>query len=165
MITIFNTGGTFNKAYDELLGRLVVLNDNKIIKTILKNSFKSNPTPAIKGLIYKDSLDINKQDRKLLLKKIQKCKSKKIIIIHGTDTMNKTAKFLNKYIDNKVIIFVGAMKPFSIEPIEATANLMSAYGFLQTKNKTGVYISMNGLIEKYNKIKKNKTIGVFECRK
>ena len=169
MITIFNTGGTFNKTYDELLGTLVVQNDNKIIKTIFKESFKSNCLPNIKGLIFKDSLEITKKDRQYLLRKIKKCSSKSIIIVHGTDTMDITAKYLAKKVKNKNIVFVGSMVPYSINPIEATTSLMIAYGFLQSKFKikdnNNIYISMNGLIKNYNKISKNKTIGVFECQK
>ena len=162
-IIIIDTGGTFNKIYDEILGELTVPNNSLAVNKIFNNSLKTNKKPVINGLIYKDSLAISKADRKLLLNEIKRCKSKKIIIIHGTDTMDKTAKILDKNFKNKTIVFVGAMKPFSIEPIEATANLMSAFGFLQNSCKNGIYISMNGFIKNYKQIIKNKTIGVFEC--
>ena len=54
------------------------------------------------------------------------------------------------------------MVPFSINQIEATANLMSAYGFIKNCEKNNIFICMHGLIKKYNKIKKNKTLGVFQ---
>ena len=165
MITIFNTGGTFNKVYDELSGNLSIYDNNFIVKQIIDTSFKNNKKPEIKGIIYKDSLELTKKDRKTLVKKIKDIKSEKIVIIHGTDTMSKSAKFIAKKIKNKTIVFVGAMKPFSIEPVEATSNLMMALGFLKQKqNKHKVYICMHGLIKKYNKIKKNKEIGVFKCQ-
>ena len=165
MIMVLNTGGTFNKIYNEVTGKLVIQNNNFLIKQIIDTHFKTNKKPIIKGLIYKDSLELTKKDRELLLKEIKKYKSKKIIIVHGTDTMNITAKFLDKRIKNKTIILVGAMQPFSINPIEATASLMMAFGYLQNiKNKNGIFISMNGLIKKHNKVKKNKQLGVFECR-
>ena len=62
----------------------------------------------------------------------------------------------------KSILFTGAMVPFSIDPIEATANLASAIGFIHGVDRYGVYISMNGRIESYNNIKKNRTKGFFE---
>ena len=161
-ILILNTGGTFNKVYDELTGKLIVPKNNNAIKIILSKSKISDI--KIKGMIYKDSLDINNKDKKELKKYIEKSNYDKIIIVHGTDTINKTASYLSKYIKNKRIILTGAMKPFSIEQIEATSNLMSAFGFLLHSNKNNIYICMHGLIKKYNKIKKNKELGIFECQ-
>ncbi len=159
-ILILNTGGTFNKVYNELNGKLIVPKDNSAIDKIIK-SIKIE-TITVKGLIYKDSLDIDKQDRKELVSCINSLDYKKIIIIHGTDTMGKTASYLNKYIKNKQIVLTGAMIPFSIDSIEATANLMSAYGFILNCSKDDTYISMHGLVKKFNKIKKNREIGVFQ---
>jgi L-asparaginase len=163
-IQIFNSGGTFNKIYELFSGKLIVPKNNNAIDTILNNCYKTNKKPKIKGLIYKDSLDITNKHRKLLVKKIQKNKSDKIIIVHGTDTMNKTAKYLKKFIKNKQIVFVGAMQPFSYEPIEATASFMMAIGFLSANPKNNIYICMNGLIKPCNKIKKNYQKSVFECQ-
>jgi L-asparaginase len=158
-ILIINTGGTFSKVYNQFNGKLFVPSNNKTLKEIRKRSKLSNI--KIKGLIFKDSLDINKQDRKILVKYIKKSNYKKIIIIHGTDTISKTAKFLDKRIKNREIILTGAMIPFSIDSIEATANFMSAYGFLLNNAKNKIYISMHGLIKKHNKIKKNREKGIF----
>ena len=159
-ILILNTGGTFNKIYDEILGTLKVPKDNIAIKHILQKAKFSNV--KIKGLIYKDSLDINTDDRQKVLEYILRSKYQNIIIVHGTDTMNLTAKLLVKNIKDKKIVITGAMKPFSIEPIEATSNLSSAIRFLETCKKNNIYICMSGLIKKYNKIKKNKQLGIFE---
>jgi len=163
-ITILNTGGTFNKIYDPIIGKLIVPKHNKSIKIILNNFIKSNKKPKIKGLIFKDSLEFTTKDRDKIIKRISKSKSNKIIIIHGTDTIDLTAKHIQKRINNKIIILTGAMQPFSIEPIEATANLCSAYGYIQSCNKNGIYISMNGQIQPYNKIKKDRIAGVFKCQ-
>ena len=162
-ILILNTGGTFNKIYDEFNGNLIVPKNNYAVNKILLNS-KINKC-KVKGLIYKDSLEINVEDRKLLKRYIISSKYKKIIIIHGTDTMDETAKYLDKNIKNKEIILTGAMVPFSVNQIEATSNLMLAYGYLSHKLKAGIYISMHGNIRNYKKIKKNRTLGVFECQK
>ena len=161
---IINTGGTFNKVYIPLKGTLDILPQNHAIDEIFMNVYKSNISPNINGIIYKDSLDITKKDRKILLANIIKSKAKRIIIIHGTDTMNKTALYLSKRIKNKKVVLVGAMQPFSYEPIEATASLMMAIGFLNSKVKNNIYICMNGLIKKHNKIQKNYQKGVFECQ-
>ncbi len=161
-ILILNTGGTFNKIYDEIKGKLIVPNNDKAINHIIKTSKIRDV--KIEGIIYKDSLDITNDDREFLVQYIQKSKYSKIIIIHGTDTMDKTASYTAKYIKDKQIIFTGAMKPFSINPIEATSNLMIAYGFLNLAIKNNIYISMHGLIKKYTKIIKNRDLGLFECQ-
>lgn len=161
-IMIINTGGTFGKVYDEITGKLIIKKNNKHIKQIVNISKIYDI--EIDGIIYKDSLDITLDDRKMLVKYIKESKAKKIIIIHGTDTMNQTALFVAKQIKNKTIVFTGAMKPFSIEPIEATSNLMSAYGFLQNYPKNNIYICMHGLIKKHTKIRKNKQLGIFEIK-
>lgn len=150
--------------YMPLNGILDIPKTNNAINTILTNVYKNNSQPHFEGIIYKDSLDITKKDRKLLFQYIINSKAKRIVIIHGTDTMNKTALYLSKRIKNKKIVLVGAMQPFSYEPIEATASLMMAIGFLNFKVKNNIYICMNGLIKKHNKIKKNYKKGVFECQ-
>ncbi|MEA3289394.1 MAG: asparaginase domain-containing protein [Campylobacterota bacterium] len=137
-ILILNTGGTFNKIYDEISGKLYVAKHNLALKKIIKTSKLSNI--KIDGLIYKDSLDITKKDRKKLVSYIHKSDFDNIIIVHGTDTIDKTASYLDKYIINKQIILTGAMKPFSINNIEAVSNLMSGYGYMQSNKKNGIYI-------------------------
>jgi len=161
-VLIINTGGTFNKKYNQIKGLLEVSSDNEIIKNILNDIYKSNKKPSVEGLIYKDSLDINKKDRKKLLKFIDSSNYSKIIIIHGTDTMNKTAKFLSKNINNKKIVIVGSMQPYTLSKIECTGNLMMAMGYINSDIKNNIYICMNGIVKKHNKIKKNYKKAVFE---
>jgi len=160
-IHIINTGGTFNKVYNPINGEFDIPLNNDTIKSILKKCFKNNMIPKVTGIIFKDSLDMTQQDRELLLKTIKTLKEKYIIVIHGTDTMNITSTFLNKHIKNKTIIVVGSMVPYSIDPVEATGNLMMALGFLETKPKQNIYISMNGVIDRFTKIRKNYKQGYF----
>lgn len=160
-ILVLNTGGTFNKVYNKFTGKLDIPTNNNIVSEIFKVSHISNVKTD--GIIYKDSLDITDKDREYIVQYIKLCGYRNIIIVHGTDTMNLTASYLAKYIKNKKIILTGAMVPFSINPVEAITNLMSAYGFLISCKKDNIYISMHGLIKKYNKIIKNRELGVFQC--
>ena len=159
-ILIISTGGTFNKQYNPLTGNLDINSDADAIKNILSSIKVTNY--QLKTIIHKDSLDITKKDRKKLLKLILASKYNKIIIIHGTDTIDQTASFLDKHIKNKTIILTGAMIPFSINPIEATANFSFACGYLLQKTKSGILISMHGHIKNYQKITKNRDQGIFE---
>jgi len=159
---VLNTGGTFNKIYNDITGELVVSNNNFMIESILKSS--KIDRVSIKSIIHKDSLDINKKDRKKIIKYIEQSNSQYIIIVHGTDTMERTAKIIKKNIKNKIIILTGAMVPYSIDKVEATANLSMAIGFLQGKKiKNDVYIAMHGKVKRYNKIFKNREYGIFQC--
>jgi L-asparaginase len=84
------------------------------------------------------------------------------VIVHGTDTMHLSAEFLAEIFDDRKIIFVGAMKPFEIDNIEASLNLGMAIGFAKAVVQNGVYICMSGHVETWDKIHKNKKFGKFE---
>ena len=75
--------------------------------------------------------------------------------------MTLTAEYIADADLEKRIILTGAMVPYSIDPVEATANFASALGFIQDLNENKVFIVMNGLFEEYNKIKKDKKKGKF----
>ncbi|CAA6803435.1 MAG: asparaginase [uncultured Sulfurovum sp.] len=158
-ILIINTGGTFNKIYNPLTGNLDIEPTGNAIKSIAKAWLTKL---KISNIIGKDSLDINNKDRNMIVQSIQNSKEKNIIVVHGTDTMDKTARYLKEAKLKKKIILTGAMVPHSINPIESTSNLCSAYGFLQANKEFGVFISMNGIIKDYKRVVKNKEKGYFE---
>ena len=156
---ILNSGGTFNKRYNSINGELEVPYDNYAIEKIL-DSFNCDYNLA--GVVYKDSLDMDLNDRKMLANIIMESKDDIFIIIHGTDTMKLTAEFLSEIFDDKKIILVGAMSPFEIDEIESSLNLGIAIGFSKSVPDNGVYICMNGHVEFWDKIEKNLTKGKFE---
>ena len=158
-ILIISTGGTFNKIYNRIDGSLLIDKSSNAIEEIAQKWLCEF---NIISIIGKDSLDINDKDREELLEVIINNKYSNIIIVHGTDTMDITAQLIatTMGIDKKIVL-TGAMKPYSIEPIEATANLSSAYGFLNNIKENGVYISMNGVIGDYKKIIKDRIDGKF----
>jgi L-asparaginase len=158
-ITVFNTGGTFNKRYNPILGQLEVPTDSMALDALLKSIH--NVQIEVINLISKDSLDITNEDRTFLVKEIQKCENEAIIIIHGTDTMDLTAHFIAQHINNKKIILTGAMIPMSIDHVEATMNFSLALGFLNASVSHGVYVAMHGAVANYEKLTKNRTQGKF----
>lgn len=156
---ILNSGGTFNKKYNKLNGELEVPYDNSAIEKILQSlDFKFD----IAGVIYKDSLEMDLNDRKTLARVIMESTDDTFIIVHGTDTMHLSAEFLSEIFDDRKIVLVGAMKPFEIDNIEASLNLGMAIGFAKAISEYGVYICMSGYIELWNKIEKNTKFGKFE---
>ncbi|MDD5373537.1 MAG: asparaginase domain-containing protein [Sulfurimonas sp.] len=156
---ILNSGGTFNKQYNPLNGELEVPYNNSVIEKILQ-SVESKYDVA--GVIYKDSLDMTMSDRKMLANIIMESKDDTFVIVHGTDTMHMSAEFLSEIFDDRKIVFVGAMKPFEIDNIEASLNLGMAIGFAKAVQKVGVYICMSGYVESWDKIRKNTKFGKFE---
>ncbi|MFA6190711.1 MAG: asparaginase domain-containing protein [Sulfurimonas sp.] len=156
---ILNSGGTFNKRYNPLNGELEVPYDNVAVESILQSvTFEYD----LAGVVYKDSLEMDLNDRKMLANIMGESKDDTFIIIHGTDTMDKSAEFFHEIFDNKKIVLVGAMNPFEIDKIEATLNLGIAIGFLKSLQNYGVYICMSGHVELWNKIAKNRDLGKFE---
>lgn len=157
-IAIISTGGTFNKIYNPISGALDIDENSHGVEEI---STAWGIDPKVINIISKDSLDITHEDRRELLRTIQSCTQNKIIVIHGTDTMDISADFIDKNIENRCIVFTGSMIPYSIDTIEATANLVSAFGFLQADTADGVYISMHGIIMPHHKVTKDRIQGRF----
>jgi len=156
---LLNSGGTLNKRYNKLSGHLEIPVDNIAIEKILSTTVD---TLNIAGVIYKDSLDMDLDDRKMLASIIMESQEDTFIIVHGTDTMEITAEFLDEIFDDRKIILVGAMKPFEIEPTESSLNVGMAIGFAKAVDECGVYICMSGLVEAWDKVKKNRVKGIFE---
>ncbi|NLN12740.1 MAG: asparaginase, partial [Arcobacter skirrowii] len=138
-ITVINTGGTFNKRYNPITGELEVPNDSIALDEIL--SYCYNIDFDVLNIISKDSLEMSDVDRELIVRTIKNIKNENIIIVHGTDTIDLTAKYLDEKIKDKTIILTGAMLPISINKIEATLNFSQAIGFLNSNVKNGIYIS------------------------
>jgi len=156
---ILNCGGTFNKRYNSTNGELEVPYDNSAIEKIL---LSTDIKYALAGVIYKDSLEMDAEDRKVLANVIMESNDDKFLIVHGTDTMDLSAEFLDEVFKDKKIVFTGAMKPFEINSIEASFNLGMALGFLNSLEKVGVYICMGGYVKPYKEIVKNRDLGKFE---
>jgi L-asparaginase len=157
---ILNCGGTLNKRYKPTSGTLEVPYDNNALEEILSSVTQKY---GLAGLVYKDSLDMDANDRKTIANIIMESSDDTFLIIHGTDTMSLTAEFLSEVMDaRKIIVLTGAMQPFSIDKVEASLNVGMALGFLSSSDKGGVYICMNGYVKPYDKIVKNKSLGRFE---
>lgn len=155
---IINTGGTFNKRYNPVSGELYVPEDNRAVETVLGTFAK--PVECT-GIIYKDSLEMDDEDRTLLAEMIEESDEKRIVVVHGTDTMDLSAERVAGLGLDKVVVFTGAMVPHRIDPIEATANLAMAIGYAENASD-GVYIVIQGVSGSYKQVKKNRSAGKFE---
>jgi L-asparaginase len=157
-IRIFVTGGTFDKTYDQITGRLVFGETH--LPEMLKLG-RSRVDVSIRTLMMVDSLDMTDADRELIVRNCRQCDESRIVITHGTDTMVETAKALAAGATGKTIVLTGAMVPYAFGSSDGLFNLGSALSFAQTL-PPGVYIAMNGQHFAWDRVKKNKATGIFE---
>ena len=156
-IAILTTGGTFDKIYFDANSEYSI--GEPCISSILD---EGNVTSEfrIKSILKKDSLDINQKERELIKKSVIECEEERIIIIHGTDTMVETAKFLEE-IKDKTIVLTGSMQPARFKKTDAIFN--SGFAFAAALSlENGIYIAMSGRIFNSSNVRKNIDLGRFE---
>ena len=157
-IRIFVTGGTFDKEYNELNGELY-FKDTHLHEMLKLGRCKADV--QIRTLMMIDSLSMTEEDRQIILHNCKSAAEDRIIITHGTDTMEETAQLLQAAGLDKTIVLTGAMVPYKFGSSDGLFNLGSAIAFAQTL-PSGVYISMNGKCFSADRVSKNKKTGVFE---
>lgn len=157
-IRVFVTGGTFDKEYNERRGTLYFKD------THLRDTLKLGRCLAdveVRTLMMVDSLELDDDDRALILNQCRKCSNERIVITHGTDTMEVTARLLGEAKLDKTIILTGAMIPYAFGSSDGLFNLGGALAFVQSLPH-GVYIAMNGRYFTWDNVRKNRDAGVFE---
>lgn len=157
-IRILITGGTFDKEYNELNGTLF-FKDTHLPEMLKLGRCKLELD--IRTLMLVDSLDMTEQDRHLIIDHCSRVKEDRILITHGTDTMDRTARELGEANLPKTIVLTGAMVPYKFGSSDGLFNLGSALAFAQTL-PNGVYIAMNGRYFHWNNVRKNRSTGEFE---
>ena len=157
-VRIFVTGGTFDKTYDQITGRLV-FGDTHLPEMLTLG--RSRVDVSIRTLMMVDSLDMTDADRELIVRNCRQCDESRIVITHGTDTMVETARALAAGVTGKTIVLTGAMVPYAFGSSDGLFNLGSALSFAQAL-PSGVYIAMNGQHFAWDRVKKNKATGIFE---
>lgn len=157
-IKILVTGGTFDKEYDEIAGKLYFKHTH--VPEILQLG-RSNLVIEVCPLMMIDSLEMTAADRNLVVQHCRDCAEERIVITHGTDTMEITAQELGRAKLDKTIVLTGAMVPYKFGSSDGLFNLGSALAFVQSLSK-GVYVAMNGRYFDWDNVKKNKLTGIFE---
>lgn len=158
MIKLFVTGGTFDKEYNEIEGKLY-FKDTHVSEMLALGRCKVEVD--IQTLMLKDSLDLTENDRQIIVNECRKTSTDKIVITHGTDTMELTARALGIAALQKTVILTGAMIPYKFGSSDGLFNLGSALAFVETL-PPDVFIAMNGRFFHWNNVHKNKKSGEFE---
>lgn len=142
-------------------------NDSKIfsrthLHEMLRKARYTGPT-IVRQLFMVDSLDMTNEHRKTIAEAIATQNEKSAVVLHGTDTMPETARYLQKYgtLGGKTIVLTGAMIPYSMgETSDAQFNLGSAIAYAQAM-PSGVYVAMNGAAFAAEHVYKDVGAGVF----
>lgn len=157
-IRILVTGGTFDKEYNELEGKLY-FKETHVHEMLALG--RSKVEVDIRTLMLVDSLEMTDMDRETIMEQCRSCAEDRLVITHGTDTMEQTARVLGKGIQNKTIVLTGAMIPYKFGSSDGLFNLGSALAFV-TALPPGVYIAMNGRYFAWDNVRKNRATGEFE---
>ena len=152
------TGGTFDKHYDEIRGELTFKHTHlseilDFVRCAVPLTFEINQLT--------DSLDMDDSARGRILKSCTTSEARRIVVIHGTDTMTETAALIGREGLDKTIVLTGAMVPYSISRSDALFNLGAAVSAVQLLS-AGCYICMNGRVFPWKGTAKDKTNGTFE---
>jgi len=157
-IRILVTGGTFDKEYDELAGSLFFQDTH--VPEMLRLG-RSCLKAEIRTLMMVDSLDMSDADRANILEHCRACPCERILVTHGTDRMEVTARLLGQSNLGKTIVLTGAMVPYKFGSSDGLFNLGAALAFVQVLPH-GVYVAMNGRALPWDKVRKNRKTGMFE---
>lgn len=158
-IRLFATGGTFDKDYDFINGRLY-FKETQVPEMLQLG--RCSVQIDVRTLMMIDSLDMTQEDREIILRNCQACDEQRIVVTHGTDTMVQTAQVLGEAkLEGKTIVLTGAMIPYRFGSSDGFFNMGSALAFVQTL-PPGVYIAMNGRYFLWHNCQKNRQTGMFE---
>jgi L-asparaginase len=157
-IRLYVTGGTFDKEYDEINGRLYFKDTH--VREMLRLA-RCSLDVELRTLMMIDSTEMNDSDRETILKHCVESDDDRIVITHGTDTMAVTAQYLGSQISTKTVVLTGALVPYTFGSSDGQFNLGTAMAFAQIL-PPGVYVTMNGRCFRWDSVRKNRSTGLFE---
>lgn len=157
-IRVFITGGTFDKEYDEIHGRLF-FKDSHLQEMLARGRCRLDL--SIRTLMMIDSLEMTEADREVIAQNCRACAEMRVVVTHGTDTMVETAAVIARSVTEKTVVLTGAMVPYAFGSSDGLFNLGSALSFAQVL-PAGVYVAMNGQYFSWDAVTKNRKTGVFE---
>jgi L-asparaginase len=157
-IRVIVTGGTFDKAYDEIKG-VLTFKESHLPEILALTRVTVPVNIELNQLI--DSLEMQDENRRSVLAACERAAESRIIITHGTDTMAETARLIGPAGLAKTIVLTGAMVPYRVQGSDALFNFGTAFAAAQLLPR-GVYIVMNGRAFSWDRVRKDRSRGVFE---
>ena len=164
-VLVIATGGTFEKVYDEAQGKIE--NRESILEGgIVRKLRLPHSAVEVMTIMNKDSLDMDDADRARVVAEILKREAEDapIIVVHGTDTVDRTARRCCEEIraPRVAVVFTGAMKPVGFEDSDARQNFTEALMAARLL-PPGFYLSFHGEVYRAPHFTKNRELGTFEA--
>jgi len=164
-VIVLSTGGTIEKSYCEIDGALE--NRESLFKEKLLCRLRlPHVEVVLREIMAKDSLDLTPQDREVIWRQVEShaAHGHSLVVLHGTDTMEISAKYCFEKEPNPpvAVVFTGAMRPAGFEDSDARQNFTEAL-ILAQNLRPGFYLSFHGHLFSVPNVRKNKSLGTFEC--
>lgn len=156
------TGGTLDKVHDTQSESLILDGETRV-----QEIFEQGRTRIsyYKNLMQIDSLDMGDADREAIFTAILNAPENRLVVTHGTGTMELTANYLANALENKAnektVVLTGAMRPWSLGRSDGTFNLGGAVIAAQLL-PPGVYGVMNGRVFAAGELRKDTENGRFD---
>lgn len=96
--------------------------------------------------------------------RVQAAKGQPIVVLHGTDTMDQTARHCHATFPTPpvAVVFTGAMRPMGFDDSDASQNVVEAI-FAAQLMAPGYYATFHGRLYRVPQFRKNKAKGTFEA--
>ncbi len=157
-VSVIITGGTLDKVHDTVTESIVLDGDTRVPDIFDQGRTKIS---RFENLMQIDSLDMTDTHRAQILKAVQSAPENRLLITHGTGTMELTAKALDGKVGQKTVVLTGAMRPWCIGRSDANFNIGG--GLIAARIlPAGVYGVMNGRVFAAQDLNKNTETGRFD---
>lgn len=167
-VTLITTGGTIEKTYDEATGSLA--NRRSLVRRMLRRLRLEDVNINIVDLLSKDSLELTDEDRQRIVDAARTFGAEQgstlstdgIVILHGTDTLEVTGRWLHERIAQPriPIVLTGAMRPFEMTRSDALQNLTESI-FATGVLEPGVYCVAHGRALRFPGVRKERQRHTF----
>ena len=157
-VGVLITGGTLDKIHDTVTEGLVLDGDTRVPDIFDQGLTKIS---RFEKLMQIDSLDMTDIHRERILKAVQSAPENRILITHGTGTMELTARALDGKVRQKTVVLTGAMRPWCIGRSDGNFNLGGALIAARIL-PSGVYGVMNGRVFAAQELRKDVETGRFD---
>jgi L-asparaginase len=155
-ILVIQTGGTIDKDYPRTIRGYAFEIGEPAAQRVFERVGLELPV-VFRTVCRKDSQEITADDRYLIFDCCANAPQQRILITHGSDTLLETAAYLSEFSDlgSKIIVLTGAMKPETFRNSDADFNIGCALGALQSLSIAGVYVSMHGIVARWDLIQRD----------
>ena len=161
-VNVITTGGTIEKVYSEQTSTIENL-DSKIDRYLSRLRLP-DCNVHVTPLMNKDSLEMTDTDRGAILELVEQMLSEPspVVIVHGTDTMVQTGRYLKQALpDLKVpIVLTGAMTPLGFEGSDGLQNLTESLFAVRILGP-GIYVVMHNQAFPIDRVRKDRETSSF----